>query len=155
MNTRCLSLHRHVRSQCLSTEGITFPRHTRVSCLLHHDWLQTKCDVTKSCSHVHVLNSDLRWAQRNFPASADECENSLRVSNSAHASFCTVKLKHPGEVTISETHFWVEEDFTVFTVSVWCWFSYVWGCGLWCCIRFHCTGRCCFYACWINYKSYE
>ena len=34
-----------------------------------------------------------------------ECENSLMVSNSAHTSFFTVKLKQPSEVTISKQSF--------------------------------------------------
>ncbi len=65
--------------------------------------LQTSCDVKKSCSYEYVLNSGSRWTQRNFPPSADECENSLLVSNSAHKSVCTVKVKHHSEVTISTT----------------------------------------------------
>ena len=42
--------------------------------------------------------------------SVDECENSLLVSNSAHTSFCTVKLKH-STVGTRKLHFWVEGDF--------------------------------------------
>lgn len=33
----------------------------------------------------------------NFPPSADGCENSLLVSNSAHTPICTVKLKRQRE----------------------------------------------------------
>lgn len=54
---------------------------------------KTCCDVTKSCSYEHVLKSHLKWAQRNFRPSADECENSLLMSTSVHPSFCTVELK--------------------------------------------------------------
>ncbi len=55
--------------------------------------------------------SDLKWAQRNFPLPADERENNVLPSNSAHTSFCTVRFKHSSELTISKTHFWVEGDF--------------------------------------------
>ncbi len=54
--------------------------------------------------YVHSLNWDLRWSPINSPPSADECENSLLVSNSAHTSFCTVKVKHPNDLTIRKKY---------------------------------------------------
>lgn len=42
---------------------------------------QNSCDVTKSCSHVHVKLTLL----------SDESENKPLMSNLAHTSFCTVK----------------------------------------------------------------
>lgn len=74
----------------------------KVSYKLDHNWLQTRCDVIH---HAPTDNSDLRKAQQDFPPSADKCENSLLVSNSAHTSFCTVKLKHPREAAVSENTF--------------------------------------------------
>ena len=56
------------------------------------------------------LYRDMRfWSYRtallsSFIPSADECENRLLVSNSAHTSFYTVKLKHLSEITITK-HF--------------------------------------------------
>ena len=60
---------------------------------------------------VHAL----RWAQTNFLLSAHEYENSPLVSNSAHISFCMLKLKHPTEGTRRKTHFTVEGDFSKIT----------------------------------------
>lgn len=51
--------------------------------------LQTICDVTN-----HARRCTSQWAQTNFPLSADECDNSRLLSNPAHISFRTVKLKH-------------------------------------------------------------
>ena len=68
------------------------PQYTSKSCLFHHDWLQKSCGAILFIIllvRTH-LNSDLSWAQRNFPLSAEECENCFLVSNSV-----TVKLKHP------------------------------------------------------------
>ncbi len=34
--------------------------HLRTFYILDHDWLQTGCDVTKSCFQIHMLNWDFR-----------------------------------------------------------------------------------------------
>lgn len=49
-------------------------------------------------------------AKVSFPSRADGCENRLLVSNCAHRSLCTVKVKHPNGRTIGPTHVWVEWD---------------------------------------------
>ncbi len=64
---------------------------------------QASCDVTKSCSCVHV-KPRFKVTEK---LSADKCENSLQVTRT---SFCTVKLNHPREVTTNKTHCWVEGD---------------------------------------------
>ena len=48
---------------------------------------------TKLSIWVHIINWDLRLAERNFVI--DECDKSV------HTLFCTVKIKHPAERTIS------------------------------------------------------
>lgn len=63
---------------------------TWVSCLLDHS-ASKRCDVTKSCRYIQVLNGDLRWAQTNCPASADGCENKPHIVLWMNR----VKLKHP------------------------------------------------------------
>lgn len=46
---------------------------------------------------------DFRKAQTSLAPSAEESDNSLVVTNSAHASICTEKVKHPREVTIKRS----------------------------------------------------
>lgn len=96
LEARCLVLHWQVsvhvqRRVCISRSHL-WP------------WLvpdATRCYATKPFPYAHVLNSQI-----DFHPSADEFENSLLVSDSAHSSLCTVQLRHACEVTISKTHFW-------------------------------------------------
>ncbi len=67
---------------------------------------QTSCDVAKLRSYMHVLNWDLRGAQRNSPPSADECENSFLASNSAQTSFCAVKVNNKQNTFLSRGRPW-------------------------------------------------
>ncbi len=57
LDTRSLLIHCEVHSHiCIG--GFEILHHT---CLVYWSMIgfQTSCDVTKSCSHVHILNSDL------------------------------------------------------------------------------------------------
>lgn len=66
------------------------------------DWIQDSCDVTKSCSYVHELNSVLKVSTKKLPPSPDECEKGLLSSS----SFCTAEAKHPREETKCKVDFW-------------------------------------------------
>lgn len=84
--------------------------HRRVS-RFHITLVRVSCWNATDLPSVEV--TDPKWTQilmrarRNFPFLADECENSLPVSNSAQ-TFCTLRLRHHGEVRRSKTHFWGE-----------------------------------------------
>lgn len=88
--SKCITFLKHPHPQCMCVGSFT-------THLMSQNQARTK-------------HSDLMWAQGSFPPSADECENSLLVSNSAHTSLCTVKPKHHSEVIRCKTHFWVEGD---------------------------------------------
>lgn len=57
--------------------------------------------------------TDFRWAQRKCALSADGCKNSRRVSNSAHTSSYTARLKHPTVGTRRRTHFRREGEYRI------------------------------------------
>lgn len=82
--------------------------HIRLRCRLNNEpqlTLQTRGDA--SCSYKDTFKSDFQLPSTNFPLKVDRCENILQMSNSPHASFCTVKVKNLGEVKINKTHFWI------------------------------------------------
>ena len=47
--------------------------------------------------HMMGFHNVTNYALNFNYTSADECVKRLPLSNSAHISFCTVKLKHPGK----------------------------------------------------------
>lgn len=63
---------------------------------------QTSCDVRKSSLFGHAFK--VRLEMRTVLPFADECKNSLLVSNSAH-KFSAVKLRHPSEAKVSKRYF--------------------------------------------------
>ncbi len=70
-------------------------------------------------STSHLCKFIFKVEQRNFLPPADEHENSLLVSNSAHTSFCTLKVKQPREVTMSQNTFLTGENITCVTSFLW------------------------------------
>ena len=72
----------------------SFPRHSYVSSVPNLDRLPNSIWCHKSSQYIRALDWDLSWAERNFPPSAGECENSLQSHHSAQWS-----SKHPSEAT--------------------------------------------------------
>lgn len=62
-------------------------------------------EMSQNPSHMHTSVTQLKVSCVKLPSSADDFENSLLVSNPAHISFCTVKLKHPTEGRRRKTYF--------------------------------------------------
>ncbi len=92
---------------CLSARQKMFPTSLKNPLSMYVCWrFRVSCvscildNVIKSSLYAHTLNWDLRWAQRNFPPSADKCENSFFVTNS-------VLVKHSSEAKIYKKN-WVE-----------------------------------------------
>lgn len=56
-------------------------------------------------AHTSALKLTFQVSTKAISPSAEECKNSLLPSNTAHSLFCTVKVKHPCEVS-ERTDFW-------------------------------------------------
>lgn len=118
LDTRGLPLHWKACCQCECAGGFTFSHHTSVSCILDPDWLPNEMWCHKILQ-VHTFNWDSRWTQRNFPPSADECENRFLVANSETQ---TTKWSNNRQNTRERTltcprNVWHNGKYPVFSIS--------------------------------------
>ena len=106
LDTRCLLPHCKVHSQCMCSGGFNFPHYITHLCKLNIGAEFISKLVVMSQIMLVGSRPKLRFKVRTEKLSsftADECENNLLVSNSAHPSFCTVK--HPTVGTRRKTYF--------------------------------------------------
>ena len=70
-------------------------------------------------SQIILVGPPLEISQHREKSSpADECENSFQVSNAAHTSLYTVKLKYSTERNKKKTYFCLEGDFKTFLKNI-------------------------------------